>query len=485
MILETFNFLPALPEIFLLGMIGVVLLADLFLPQQKRCLTYLLTQLALVGTACWVLYLPYLYGHPTAIIFDNSFIWDPIAGLFKLFILVVSIFAFIYAHDYIKTRSMPEGEYYLLGLLSILGMLVLVSAYSLLTLFLGLELLSLPLYALVALQRNSGLSSEAGMKYFAMGALASAMLLYGMSMLYGAAHSLDVSAIMNAAQHAAAGERLLFIFGLVFVVAGIAFKLGAAPFHMWIPDVYQGAPTSVTLFVGGAPKIAALGMAIRVLVNAMPALALQWQQVFIVIAVLSIGLGNIVAIAQSNLKRMLAYSAIAHIGYMSLGLLAATPDGYAAALFYIGIYAMTSLGAFAILILLSKAGFEAEKISDLRGLNARSPWLAFMMLLVMFSMAGIPPTVGFFAKLGVLEALIHVHMVWLATLALVFAIIGAYYYLNVVKVMYFEEPETIVPIQGALDVRIAVSINGLGLLLLGLFPSMLIEWCRHAFALTL
>lgn len=475
---ESFNFIPALPEIFLLGMICVVLLADLFVTQKQRWLTYSLAQLSLIGTAALV---GYLYQLPKTIIFDGSFIWDPIASLFKLFILIVSLFAFIYARDYIKSRQIAEGEYYLLGLFSILGMLVLVSAYSLLTVFLGLELLSLPLYAMVALQRQNGLSSEAGMKYFVMGSIASGMLLYGMSMIYGGTHSLEINKIAQLISSISFNEKLLLIFGLVFLITGIAFKLGATPFHMWLPDVYQGSPTSVTLFVGSAPKIAALGMAVRLLADAMPTLILQWQQVFIVIAILSIALGNVVAIVQSNLKRMLAYSAIAHIGYMSLGLLAGTPTGYAMAMFYIFIYAIMSVGAFAMLILLSNAGVEAEYISDLKGLNARSPWLAFMMLLMMFSMAGIPPTVGFFAKLGVLQALMDVHMVWLATLALVFSIIGAYYYLNVVKVMYFEEPEIVTPVSSAIDVRVAVSINGLVLLYLGLFPSTLIELCHRAF----
>lgn len=482
MIATNFNFICALPEIFLLGMICVVLLVDLFVPQKQRLLTYTLTQMTLLGVAILVIG---LYKQPAQITFYGSYIWDPLAGLAKLFIVGSSIFAFVYARDYIKTRQILEGEYYLLGLFSILGMLVLVSAYSLLTLFLGIELFSLPLYAMVALQRNANLSAEAAMKYFVIGALASGMLLYGMSMLYGATHSLEISTMAKVIPTLVAGDRLLLIFGLVFVIAGVAFKLGAVPFHMWVPDVYQGAPTSVTLFVGSAPKIAAFVMAIRLLVDAMPALFMQWQQVFIVIAVLSIALGNIVAIVQANLKRMLAYSSISHMGYMVLGLIAGTPEGYASALFYIAVYALMSLGAFAMLVLLSKTGIEVERIEDLRGLNARSPWLAFMMLLIMFSMAGIPPTVGFFAKLGVLEALVSVDMVWLATVALVFAVVGAYYYLNVVKVMYFEEPEKIIPVTSSLDARIAITINGLGILLLGLFPSTLIELCRQVFAIAI
>ena len=472
------DFYPALPEIFLLAMTCVVLLVDLFIPQRKHLLTYGLAQITLLMTLVCVVYLSL---QPATVIFNGAYIWDPVACILKIFILGASFFAFIYARQYIAERDFAVGEYYMLGLFSVLGMLVLVSAYNFITIFLGLELLSLPLYALVALQRNAAKPAEAAMKYFVMGSLASAMLLYGLSMLYGATGTLNIGAFAKAVAIMPLPQQLILVFGLVFVMAGIAFKWGAAPFHLWVPDVYQGAPTSVTLLVGSAPKIAAFGMAVRLLMDALPSLALQWHEILVVIAVLSIALGNIVAIVQTNLKRMLAYSAIAHMGYMSLGLLTVTRDGYAASLFYMVNYAVMSLGAFAVLVALSRAGVEAEQISDLRGLNARNPWLAFMMLLIMFSMAGIPPLVGFFAKLGVLEALIRVHMVWLAVLALVFAIIGAYYYLTVVKVMYFEEPDNRAPIMNGLDMRIAISVNGLIILFLGLFPSTLIEMCRTAF----
>lgn len=474
------NYFSALPEIFLLAAACVVMLVDLFVPQQEGTLTYILAQVSLALTAGLVIW---FYPHQTTISFYNQFISDPISGLLKIFILATSFFSFVYARDYIKLFSIPRGEYYILGLFSVVGMMVLVSSYNFLTLYLGLELMSLPLYAMVAIQRHSGNASEAAMKYFVMGSLASAMLLYGLSMLYGATQSLDIATVAHAVQNTPASQQLILVFGLVFVLAGIAFKLGAAPFHMWIPDVYQGAPTSVTLFVGSAPKIAALGMAFRLLIMAMPSLLLQWHEILIVIAVVSISLGNIVAIVQSNLKRMLGYSAIAHIGYMTLGLIAGTPNGYAAAMLYIIAYSIMTLGAFGILVLLSRAGFDAELIADLRGLNARNPWLAFMMLLVMFSMAGIPPTVGFFAKLGVLESVIAIHMVWLATFALVFAIVGAYYYLNVVKVMYFEEPVHKAPVKYSGELQLAISLNGLIVLYLGLFPSGLINMCRAAFAL--
>lgn len=474
------NFLcnPALPEMFLLGMTCVVLLINLYLPQYEQRLSYYLAQITVLGT---LLLLVSFYGTATTVVFHNGFILDPVAVLLKTFILISVFFAFIYARPYISERHIPVNEYYVLGLFSLLGMLVLVSSYNFLTLYLGLELNTLPLYAMVALRRDDALATEAAMKYFVMGALASGMLLYGISMLYGATHSLVFTTVAHAIAVTPGPHQLILIFGLVFVFAGLIFKLGAVPFHMWIPDVYQGAPTSVTLFIGSAPKIAALGMAIRILVSAMPGLILQWHEMFIIVAVLSIALGNVVAIVQSNLKRMLSYSAIAHMGYMSLGLLAGTPAGYAAAVFYMINYAIMSLGAFGILILLSRSGIEAEEINDLRGLNARNPWFALMMLLIMFSMAGVPPLVGFFAKLGVLEALIGVHMVWLATLALIFAIIGAYYYLSVVKVMYFEEPEFITPVKTTREMYMAISINGIVLLLLGLFPSSLIGLCRSVF----
>lgn len=478
MMLDINQLTLAFPEIFLLSMTCLIILVDLFVHQEKQTLTYALTQIALLGTTVFVLL---FFKQPASVLFHGGFIWDPIAAVLKVFILLISFFVFLYSRNYIREHGMPQGEYYILGLFSILGMLVLVSAYSFITLFLGLELMSLPLYAMVAIERNLMTGTEAAIKYFVLGALASSMLLYGMSMIYGATHSLNISEIATTALTISSETQLILIFGLVFMLAGIAFKLGAAPFHMWVPDVYEGAPTSVTLFISAAPKIAALGLAIRILINALPGLLIQWQEILVVIAVFSIAIGNIVAIVQNNLKRLLAYSAIAHIGYMSLGLLAGTSMGYSAAVFYMIAYSIMSLGGFGILVLLSYSGVEIEKISDLRGLNSRSPWLAFMMLLVMFSMAGVPPLIGFFAKLGVLLALIAVHKVWLATLALVFAIIGAYYYLNVVKVMYFEEPEFNTAIVIPLNMRLAISVNGLALLLLGMFPSALIQVCRSAF----
>lgn len=474
----TLNLSIALPEIVLLAMTVVTLLVDLFVPQNERLLTFAVALLTLLVTAACSLY---LYAVPTTFAFDGMYVHDPMTSILKLFIYGITFFTFIYSRQYITDRKIHQGEYYILGLFSVLGMMVLVSANSLLVLYLGLELLSLPIYAMVAMQRESARCSEAAMKYFVIGGMASALLLYGISIIYGATNSLDIPQIAMVISQTPIDQQLLLLFGLVFLVTGIFFKLGAAPFHMWAPDVYEGAPTSVTLFLGTAPKIAAFALAVRLLVDAMPAIDLQWQQLLIVIAIASMAWGNIVAIVQANLKRMLAYSSIAHMGYMSLGLLAATPSGYSSAMFYMLMYVLMSMGAFAILVVMSRAGVEVEKINDLRGLNSKNPWLALMMLLLMFSMAGIPPTVGFFAKLGVLEALVHANFVWLAALALVFAVIGAYYYLAVVKTMYFEEPQDATPFIIPKDATIAVSINCLLVLLLGIFPTALIDLCRQAF----
>ncbi|MES2997850.1 MAG: NADH-quinone oxidoreductase subunit NuoN [Pseudomonadota bacterium] len=482
---------PAFPEIALLGMICIVLLLELFVKQKQGVVTYVAAQLSLLITLCLVFC---LHSVPAQVIFNQQFTWDPIAYVIKLSLLILSIFAFIYARDAIKEKPMPEGfqevkskgsihsgEFYLLGLFSILGMLILTSANSLLSLYLGLELLSFPLYALVALQRGCTNSAEAAMKYFILGALASGLFLYGLSLLYGVTHSLMIPTISQALLQGGQSPIILSI-GLIFIVAGIAFKLGAVPFQLWVPDVYQGAPTPVTLFIGSAPKVAGMAMAIRLLIDALPSLHNLWQPLLAIIAICSFGLGNLVAIVQTNLKRMLAYSAIAHIGYTLLGLVSGSPFGYAMSLFYVFIYALMAIGSFGLLIVVSQSGQEVERIDDLRGLNARNPWLAFLMLLIMFSMAGIPPTAGFFAKMGILSALILTHQIWLATLAIIFAIIGSYYYLYVVKVMYFEEPETTMPsLRVAQDAYLALSINAILLLVLGLFPSQLIWLTRAAF----
>lgn len=469
------TFLPAVPEIFVLFMICFTLMSGLFLGRQCKQISYFLVQFTLIGALIltWISFLQFDFDQ-TVITFSNTFILDKLATVLKTSIFVAAFFSFLYSRQYNIDRYIPSNEFYVLGLLSVLGMMVLVSAHNLLTIFLGLELMSLPIYAMVALQRGKARCVEAAMKYFIIGAIATGMLLYGMSMVFGASQTLDISQIAKFVSNQPAAELKIFIFGMVFLMAGIAFKLGAAPFHMWVPDVYDGAPSSVTVFLASAPKIAAFGLIIRVLVEAMPALHVQWQQVWIVIALLSMSIGNIVAIIQQNLKRLLAYSSIAHMGYMILGLVCATPRGNAAALFYIISYTLMTLAAFGMLIIMSRAGFEANDIRDFSGLNSRNPWLAFLMLIVMFSMAGIPPLVGFIAKVGVLEALIQVHLVWLAVVAILFAIVGAYYYIRVIKVMYFEEPsEEAVPLQYTSEMRLAISVNAIAVLLLGVFPGAL------------
>ncbi len=475
-------FSVARPEIFLLCMTSLILLVDVFLTERFRIVTYWLAQLALVGGFCLAVMQYREYPNPI-ITFSGNYILDKLAVLTKLFVLLTTVFAFIYARQYIKDKQIPRGEYYVLGLLAVIGMLVMASAYSFLTIYLGLELLSLSLYAMVALQKESKLAAEAAMKFFIMGAMASGLLLYGISIIYGVTGVIGISETANALLHASHGQLMVVVLGLVFILTGVIFKFGAVPFHMWVPDVYQGAPTSVTLFIACAPKIAAFAITMRILVEALSSVMVQWQEVLIVIAVLSMFTGNLLAIAQTNIKRMLAYSSIAHIGYMLLGIIAGpgSAQGYSAAMFYMATYVIVAAGAFAIIALLSKQGVEFDQLDDFRGLNVRNPWLAFMMMLLMFSMAGVPPTVGFFAKLGLLEALVEAHFVWLAVLALIFAIIGAYYYLRVVMLMYFEDPK-----EAVIDTRlsitrgamVAITINGAAALVLGLLPSTFIDMCR-------
>jgi NADH-quinone oxidoreductase subunit N len=351
-----------------------------------------------------------------------------------------------------------------------------ISASHFISLYLGLELLSLSLYALVAMQRDSTQATEAAMKYFVLGAIASALLLYGMSMLYGATGSLELGKVAAAVQHGIGGNTVL-VFGLVFIVVGLGFKLGAVPFHMWIPDVYHGAPTAVTLFISTAPKIAAFAIVIRLLAEGLHGLVADWQGMLIILTVASIALGNIVAIAQANIKRMLAYSAISHAGFLLLGILAGSLNGYSSAMFYILVYALMSLGAFGMILLLSREGFEADTINDFKGLNQRSPWYAFMMLLLMLSMAGIPPLAGFYAKLAVLQAAFQAGFVKVVVFAVVLSVVGAFYYLRIIKLMYFDAPESHAPITAGPDTALLISINGLSVLLIGLLPNALLSIC--------
>ncbi len=467
------DFTPLATEIFLLSMACVVLIVDVFLRDEQRVVSYVLSQLTLLVAALisWS-----MLGNDTQVVLSGTFVSDPMAALLKTSILLVTFGAFLYSRSYLVERNIFRGEFYVLGLFAVLGMLVLVSAHSLLTIYLGLELLSLSLYALVAFNRDSGDASEAAMKYFVLGALASGMLLYGISMLYGATGSLDIAEISRAI--ATPGEQsILLVFALCFVVTGLAFKFGAVPFHMWVPDVYHGAPTPVTLFIGSAPKIAAFAMAMRLLTEALGGLFADWQDMLIILAVLSLVIGNVIAIAQTNIKRMLAYSAISHVGFLLLGLLAGTTEGYSAAMFYAITYALTAIGGFGMIILLSRAGFEADQLDDFKGMNERSPWFAFMMLILMLSMAGVPPTVGFYAKLSVLQAVIHVDIVWLAIVAVFFSIIGAFYYIRVIKLMYFDAPEGDEPLAVSPDLQIAMSLNSLAVLYLGIFPGGLLALC--------
>jgi len=413
----------------------------------------------------------------TQLLFFGTFISDPMGAVLKVFIYLVTGLAFLYSRHYLRERDLFQGEYYVLGLFGMLGMMVMVSAHSLLTVYLGLELLSLSLYAMVAFNRDSYPCSEAAMKYFVLGALASGMLLYGMSILYGLTGTLDIGLIADTLGKQESTVPL--VFATVFIVVGIAFKLGAVPFHMWVPDVYQGAPTPVTLFIGSAPKIAAFAMIMRLLAESVGALHAEWQGMLVVLAVLSLGLGNVVAIAQTNLKRMLAYSTISHVGFLLLGILAGTPEGYSAAMFYVITYALMAAGAFGMIILLSRAGFEADEIDDFKGLNQRNPWFALVMLILMFSMAGVPPTVGFYAKLSVLQAVIDIDMVWLAGVAVFFSVIGAFYYIRLIKVMYFDDAEDDQPLAQDFDLRFALSANGLIILFLGLFPGGLMALCSQ------
>jgi NADH-quinone oxidoreductase subunit N len=471
------NLTPALPEILILVMACVVLLVDLYLKDTQRDLSYWLTQVTLL--AVWIVTFS-LQSDGRTLSFNGLYVADTLANILKLFIYVIVAAVFVYSRQYLKDRSLFKGEYYVLGLFSMLGMMVMVSAHSFLTIYLGLELMSLSLYAMVAFDRDSAQASEAGMKYFVLGAIASGMLLYGMSILYGLSGSLDISQVSD---HLAQqqGHSIVVIFAVSFVIVGLAFKLGAVPFHMWVPDVYHGAPTAVTLFVGTAPKIAAFAMLMRLLIEALGGLHPDWQQMLVFLSLLSIAIGNVVAIAQTNIKRMLAYSTISHVGFILLGILAGPETGgYAAAMFYILMYSLMAAGAFGMIVLLSRKGFEAENLEDFKGLNDRSPWLALMMMLLMFSMAGVPPMVGFYAKLSVLQAVVEADMVWLAVYAVVFALIGAFYYLRVIKLIYFEPPQEKAPLVQTWDVNLIMGANGLAVLLLGIYPSGMMALCATA-----
>jgi len=465
-----------LPEIAILVSGCVVLIADLFVPRSKRHVSFWLTQIALLVTI-WIVVTTAQLAPVHA--FSGMVVDDMLSDVLKLFALVAVSLMLFYSRAYLTARGLFRGEMFVLTLFSLLGMMVMMAAANFITLYLGLELMSLSLYALVAMQRDASAPSEAAMKYFVLGALASGMLLYGISMIYGATGHLDLDRVADATL-GAQGNRTLLVFGLVFVVSGIAFKLGVVPYHMWVPDVYHGAPTPVTLLIGTAPKLAAFAFTLRVLAGSLKGLEFDWQGMLIVLSLLSMTLGNLVAIAQSNIKRMLAYSTIANMGFMLMGFLAADLNGYSAAMFYVVAYVLTSLASFGVVLLLSREGFEADRLDDFRGLNRRSPWWAFMMLIVMFSLAGVPPTLGFYAKFAVIEAAVNQGFVWLAVVAVLTSVVGAFYYLRVVKLMYFDDPVDTSPIVAPGDARALLSANGIALLVFGILPQYLMGLCTLA-----
>ncbi|MBE7564179.1 NADH-quinone oxidoreductase subunit NuoN [Acidithiobacillus sp. HP-6] len=466
----------AIPEIWVLIMACVVLLADLYLGERLRDVAPVLTVLTLLGAAV----LTFFELGQSGTTFAGLLVLDPFTNVAELFSYLAVLMVVLYSRRYLMDRGIYRGEIYVLLLFALLGVMVMVSGANLLSIYLGLELLALSQYALVAFNRDSLVATEAGLKYFVLGALASGLLLYGMSLLYGLTGTLEVRHIAAALVNVTS-SNLILVFALVFIVAGIAFKLGAAPFHMWLPDVYQGAPTVVTTFLASAPKIGAFALIIRLLVDGGYGMLESWQQIFIALTLVSLVVGNLIAIAQQNLKRMLAYSTVGHVGFLSLGIVAGTEAGFASAFFYTIVYVLMSLAGFGMILLLTRAGFEADRIDDFKGLSQRKPWYAFLMLIIMFSMAGVPPTVGFYAKLAVFQAVIAAGYVWLAVIGVLLAVIGAFYYLRVVKVMYFDAPE---PESGPIvrdDLASAtLSINSLALLVLGIVPGPLMAFCFYA-----
>jgi NADH-quinone oxidoreductase subunit N len=424
-------------------------------------------------------YMTVRYGvQSRTIAFDGMYIADPMGDVLKLFSYGTVAVSFLYSREYLQRRGLFKGEYFILGLVALLGVMVMVSAGSLLTVYLGVELLSLSLYAMVAFDRDSGIAAESAMKYFVLGAIASGTLLYGFSIVYGVTGTLLLDELAVGVREVGA-TNLGLIFGLAFIIVGIAFKFGAVPFHMWVPDVYHGAPTPVTLFIGSAPKIASFVLAIRVLAEGLDAMVASWQDMLVALAVLSLLIGNVVAIAQTNLKRMLAYSTISHVGFILLGILAGTNEGYRAAMFYTLSYVIMAVGSFGMILLLSRSGFEADRLEDFKGLNRRSPWFAAIMMMLMFSTAGVPPFIGFWAKLAVIGAVLDVGLAWLAAVAVLLSVVAAFYYLRVVKLMYFDDPTDSHEIEAGGTLRTVLSANGFAVLALGVFPSALIDLCAR------
>jgi NADH-quinone oxidoreductase subunit N len=466
----------AAPEMFLGVAACAILMLDLLLGDAQRGLNAVLAVASLLVTAALVAIQPV---SARVVALGGLFELDRMAQVLKVVTLLTVAVVFIYSTDYLRRRAILKGEYYVLGLFATLGAMVLISAGSLITLYLGLELMSLCLYTMVAFDRESGIAAESAIKYFVLGSMASGTLLYGMSIVYGVTGGLELAAIAGAV-HGGLGDNIGLIFGIAFILVGVGFKLGAVPFHMWIPDVYEGSPTCVTVFIGTASKLAAFALAMRLLPEALAGSQPDWSQMLVVLAVLSMAIGNIVAIAQSNLKRMLAYSTISHVGYVLLGILAGTSQGYQAAMFYMISYVIVAAGAFGMILLLARQGFEADRIVDFKGLNARSPWFAGMMAILMFSLAGVPPFIGFWAKLGVIQAVLGVSYIWLAVVAVLFSVVGAFYYLRIVKVMYFDEPVDATVLGGSMLMRTVLSANALLVFALGVIPGALISLCQRA-----
>jgi len=468
------DYIVASPELTLLGLICVVMITDLFVEDENRAVTFWLTMASLLVVAV-VLY--YTAPARPMIAFYGAYVADPLSNILKMGAIAFVGVSFLYARDYLRANDLNRGEYYLLGLFGLLGMMIMMSANSLLTMYLGLETLALSMYALVAIDRKNVTSAEAAMKYFILGAIASGVLLYGISWVYGVTGSLQFNEIAAAVSADPSLNNLPLWFGLAFLIVGIAFKFGAVPFHMWLPDVYEGARTPVTVYLASAPKLAALAMLFRILVDGLGGLQDTWGDMIMVVAVLSLIVGNVVAIAQTNIKRMLGYSTIAHVGFILMAIYTGTGDGYASALFYTLTYVLTAAGAFGIVILLSRRGYDAELLSDFKGLNSRSPWFALMMLFLMFSMTGVPPFVGFFAKLNVISAVLDVGGTGLAVLMVIASVVGAYYYLRVIWYMYFETGDDQAVLQASTDTRLVLSLNAVAVLALGIAPGWLLALC--------
>lgn len=481
---------PVAPIIFLAIAIAAINWIDLARGKGRTSVAYPLSLLTSLVLTAW--FAMNAAGGETHYVFANLVVIDPMANVLSAFCSLGMLLTLIYTRSYLSDRDMLAGEFYMLSLFTLGGQLVMITGNNFLTLYLGLELLSLSSYALVALRRDSRVTSESAIKYFVLGALASGFLLYGMSMMYGATGSLNLAEVFRVVESGRVNTTML-AFGVVFIVAGVSFKLGAAPFHMWIPDIYQGSPTAVTLLIAAGPKVAAFALIMRLLVEGLLPLATDWQTMLVVLSIVSLAIGNLTAIVQTNLKRMLAYSTISHMGFILLGMLSGVvankADGaanaYSSSMFYSITYMLTTLGTFGLILIRTRKGFEAETLDDLKGMSRRHPWFALLMLVMMFSMAGIPPTVGFYAKLSVLQAVVKAGMSWLAVVAVIFSLIGAFYYLRIVKLMYFDAPAGEEPLEASTGLRSVLSLNGLAIILLGLFPAALMNLCYEAIRATL